>query len=107
MIYKEALKSDAEVLVEIYNSAFYDDFIRYGHCPAYGRSKENMEQSILDYPKTIAYDQERPVGVISFKAEGLVLITHIYSYSNLSSLPWTGLDVTLKVGMWINVLRGR
>ena len=70
MIYKEALKSDAEVLVEIYNSAFYDDFIRYGHCPAYGRSKENMEQSILDYPKTIAYDQERPVGVISYKAEG-------------------------------------
>ena len=70
MIYKEALKSDAEVLVEIYNSAFYDDFIRYGHCPAYGRSKENMEQSIVDYPKTIAYDQEKPVGVISYKAEG-------------------------------------
>ena len=67
--YKNAEISDAELLVEIYNSAFYDDFIRYGHCPAYGRSKENMEQSIQDYPKIIAYDQDKPVGVISFKEE--------------------------------------
>jgi ribosomal protein S18 acetylase RimI-like enzyme len=29
-----------------------------------------MEQSIRDYPKTIAYDNERAVGVISVKAEG-------------------------------------
>jgi len=70
LIYKSADISDAEVLVKIYNSAFYDDFIRYGYCPAYGRSKENMEQSILDFPKTIAYDQEKPVGVISVKEEG-------------------------------------
>lgn len=69
MVYKNADISDAELLVEIYNSAFYDDFILYGECPAYGRSKENMEQSVLDYPKTIAYDQEKPVGVISFKEE--------------------------------------
>lgn len=69
MIYKNADISDAEVLVTIYNSAFYDDFIRYGYCPAYGRSKENMEQSILDYPKTIAYKEDKPVGVISYKEE--------------------------------------
>lgn len=69
MIYKNADLSDAETLVEIYNSAFYDDFHRYGQCQAYGRSKESMEQSILDYPKTIAYDQDKPVGVISYKEE--------------------------------------
>ena len=69
LIYKRADICDAEVLVEIYNSAFYDDFIRYGQCQAYGRSKENMEQSILDYPKTIAYDNDKPVGVISYKEE--------------------------------------
>ena len=28
-----------------------------------------MEQSILDYPKTIAYDNDKPVGVISYKEE--------------------------------------
>lgn len=69
-VYKCADISDADVLVEIYNSAFYDDFIRYGHCPAYGRSRENMEQSVKDYPKIIAYDQDRPIGVISYKEEG-------------------------------------
>ncbi len=70
MIYKCADISDADILIEIYNSAFYDDFIRYGYCPAYGRSKEDMERSIQDYPKTIAYDHNKAVGVISVKAEG-------------------------------------
>ena len=68
--YKCADKSDADILIEIYNSAFYDDFIRYGQCQAYGRSRENMEQSVQDYPKIIAYDEGKPVGVISYKAEG-------------------------------------
>ena len=70
LVYKCADISDADVLVEIYNSAFHDDFIRYGQCPAYGRSRENMEQSVKDYPKIIAYDQDRPIGVISYKEEG-------------------------------------
>lgn len=61
--------SDAKLLVEIYNSAFYDDFIRYGQCQAYGRSEENMQKSILDYPKILAYDQGKAVGVISYKEE--------------------------------------
>ncbi|MCR4768299.1 MAG: GNAT family N-acetyltransferase [Saccharofermentans sp.] len=61
---------DAELLIEIYNSAFYDDFVRYGQCQAYGRARENMEQSIEDYPKIIAYDQDKAVGVISYKYEG-------------------------------------
>lgn len=69
-VYKSADISDADVLVEIYNSAFYDDYIRYGQCPAYGRTRENMEQSVKDYPKIIAYDQDRPIGVISYKEEG-------------------------------------
>ena len=67
--YRCADTSDAKLLVEIYNSAFYDDFIRYGQCQAYGRSEENMKNSILDYPKIIAYDQGKAVGVISYKEE--------------------------------------
>ena len=70
LVYKNADISDAETLIAIYNSAFRDDYIRYGECPAYGRSKEDMEQSVRDLPKVIAYDQGIPVGVISYKAEG-------------------------------------
>lgn len=71
MVYKCADINDADILIDIYNSAFYDDFIQYGQCQAYGRSRENMERSIRDYPKTIAYDNDRAVGVISVKDEGL------------------------------------
>ena len=51
--FREALISDAELLIEIYNSAFYKDFIRYGECPAYGRSLEEMRRSILEFPKFV------------------------------------------------------
>lgn len=69
MVYKYADTSDADVLIEIYNSAFHDDFIRYGECPAYGRSREDMERSIQDFPKIIAYEQDKAIGVISYKQE--------------------------------------
>lgn len=69
MVFKCADKSDADVLIKIYNSAFHDDFIRYGECPAYGRSREDMEQSIQDFPKIIAYEQDKAIGVISYKQE--------------------------------------
>ena len=69
MFYKYADTSDADVLIEIYNSAFHDDFIRYGECPAYGRSREDMERSIQDFPKIIVYEQDKAIGVISYKQE--------------------------------------
>lgn len=31
----KASKKDADLLVKIYNEAFYDDYITYGECPAY------------------------------------------------------------------------
>lgn len=68
--YKNADINDAETLIDIYDSAFYDDYILYGECPAYGRSVENMEQSVIEFPKVIAYDQGKAVGVISYKPEG-------------------------------------
>ena len=70
LIYKNAELKDADLLIDIYNSAFHDDYIHYGQCPAYGRTKENMEQSIKDFPKIIAYDKDEAVGVISYKTEG-------------------------------------
>ena len=70
LVYKKAEKRDAELLIDIYNSAFYDDYLRYGQCPAYGRTKEGMEKSIEDYPKIIAYNQQKAVGVISYEIKG-------------------------------------
>ena len=68
--YRKAELKDAELLIKIYDSAFYDDFIRYGECPAYGQTKEHMEQSIKDYTKYIILKDTIPVGALSFKDEG-------------------------------------
>lgn len=51
--YINATKNDAKLLVDIYNAAFYSDFIKYGECPAYGRTISDMEKSIERFPKTI------------------------------------------------------
>lgn len=65
--FRKAGIPDAELLTDIYNAAFYSDYIRYGTCPAYGRTKEMMEQSILDYPKFLILYHSRPVGCVSCK----------------------------------------
>ena len=69
LIYRNANLNDLDVLIDIYNSAFYDDYLRYGQCQGYGRSKESMDQSVKEYPKILAYDGDKAVGVISFKDE--------------------------------------
>ena len=68
--YRRAEKSDAEQLIDIYNSAFYDDYVRYGECPAYGRTVEQMENSIESFPKEIVISDNTPVGVISVEETG-------------------------------------
>ena len=64
---RKASLADAEQLIEIYNASFYDDYIKYGECPAYGKTKEIMEKSILDYPKFLILRNERPVDCVSCK----------------------------------------
>ena len=63
--FRKANKEDAELLIDIYNSSFYSDFIRYGECPAYGKTKKMMEQSIIDYPKFLIMYDSNAVGCIS------------------------------------------
>ena len=65
--YRKAEIADAELLIGIYNSAFYDDYIRYGECPAYGKTREMMERSIAGYPKFIILYDNEPVGCVSCK----------------------------------------
>ena len=60
--YKKAEITDAKLLTDIYDSAFYSDYIKYGECPAYGLTKEKMERSITDIPKFVILCDGEPVG---------------------------------------------
>lgn len=69
--YRKAVKDDANLLIDIYNSSFFDDYVRYGECPAYGKTKEGMEFSIRNFTKYLIICDHIPVGAISFdKKEG-------------------------------------
>ena len=63
--YRQATIEDAELLVNIYNASFYDDYVRYGSCPGYGQTKEMMEESIGKYLKHIILCDNKPVGCVS------------------------------------------
>lgn len=65
--YRQAKIDDAELLIGIYNDSFYSDYIRYGECPAYAKTKEMMERSIINYPKFVILCNSKPVGCISCK----------------------------------------
>jgi len=40
--FETPLDCDAEALVEVQNKSFYSDYIKYGLCPAYGRTPEQI-----------------------------------------------------------------
>ena len=65
--YRKAKTEDAEMLVNIYNAAFYSDYIRFGSCPGYGKTTEMMEASIKEHPKYIILCDNKPVGCVSCK----------------------------------------
>ncbi|WP_124068445.1 GNAT family N-acetyltransferase [Clostridium sp. E02] len=70
LTYRKAQNEDSSLLIDIYNAAFYDDYKHYGECPAYGRTKEQMELSIANSPKYIILNGDIPVGVISYQHKG-------------------------------------
>ena len=63
--YRPAAIEDAELLIDIYNAAYYDDYVRYGYCPGYGITKERMEESIRVFNKYIIMYDDIPVGCVS------------------------------------------
>ncbi len=65
--YRKAAQEDAQVLADIYNAAYYSDYVRYGACPGYGNTKETMERSIREIPKYVILCDSKPVGCISCK----------------------------------------
>ncbi len=67
--YRLATWEDAELLINIYNASFYNDYLRYGSCPGYGKTKEMMEESIRKCPKYIILCDNEPVGCVSCKKQ--------------------------------------
>jgi len=63
--YRQATPEDTDLLINIYNASFYSDYMKYGECPGYGKTKEAMEESIKKYPKFIILCDKKPVGCIS------------------------------------------
>lgn len=64
--YRQAVSEDTELLINIYNAAFYDDYLRYGSCPGYGKTKEMMGESIRRYSKYIILCDRESVGCVSY-----------------------------------------
>ena len=44
--FRQAAMEDAGLLVDIYNAAFFSDYLRFGACPGYGKTIEMMEGSM-------------------------------------------------------------
>lgn len=63
--FRKADLTDAELLIDIYNTSFHEDYVKYGECPAYGKTAEMMRRSIVDYPKFLILCNEKTVGSIS------------------------------------------
>ncbi len=68
--YIQAKKEDADLLIKLYDLSFYEDYVKYGECPAYGRSREEMEASIENFPKLIIYYDAIPIGAFSVAKKG-------------------------------------
>ena len=68
--YRRAVKDEADMLIELYNQSFYTDYIKYGECPAYGKTTAQMQQSIELYPKDIILCDGIAIGVISVMHKG-------------------------------------
>ena len=81
--YRQATPKDAEIIIRIYNASYYSDYLRYGECPGYGKTKEMMEESIIKYPKFVILCDDEAVGCISCKE----LEKNIYEIGNLCIIP--------------------
>ena len=46
--FTKATIDDVDKLIDVQNQSFYADFVKYGECPGYNRSKESMTNNVLN-----------------------------------------------------------
>lgn len=83
--FKKACVEDCEILIDINNKAYYDDYIRYGVCPGYNIPIEEMKGSIehKDIEKYLICVDNKPIGAVSVRNEG----NKKYYLGNLCIIP--------------------
>ena len=47
--FERAVLEDTDALITVQNQSFHSDFIKYGVCPGYGRSHDNMAESVSSH----------------------------------------------------------
>lgn len=62
LILKKAALDDIKLAIELQNKAFEQDYIRYGCCPSYNRSIDEMKNIVLNYYDFIILLDAVPVG---------------------------------------------
>ena len=67
LCFRPAEEKDVPLLTDLYDRAFLEDFQRYGQCPGYGRSQEQMRDSLRRAPKQILLFGGVPVGALSYE----------------------------------------
>lgn len=67
LCFRLAEEKDVPLLTDLYDRAFLEDFQRYGQCPGYGRSQEQMRNSLRRVPKQILLFGGVPVGALSYE----------------------------------------
>lgn len=67
LCFRPAEEKNVPLLTDLYDRAFLEDFQRYGQCPGYGRSQEQMRDSLRRVPKQILLFGGVPVGVLSYE----------------------------------------
>lgn len=92
--YRLATEDDAKEIVTLLNAAFYNDYIRYGYCPGYGRSEEDIKHSLKITTKYLVLDHNIPIGVFSYEARPC----NVYYIGCLCIIPeYQGMGIGTKV----------
>lgn len=60
--FRKASTDDIKALIEVQNKSFYEDFKKYGECPAYNESEEKMEHYISHYFVYVMEFDDKVVG---------------------------------------------
>lgn len=67
---EKACRSDAKRLAEVYNMSFYSDYLKYGECPGYNKTENDILDNLQkrDVYKIIA--DGAIVGAVSVRPDG-------------------------------------
>ena len=62
---KNAHNVDAKQLAEVFNLSFYNDYVKYGECPGYNKTEEDILMGMTEYAVFKIIADGKIVGAIS------------------------------------------